>query len=71
MVFGDVYNERIQINEESLWAGERFNTNSPNSATCLRSGILFLKGKFKKLTNWETKVCWGVTSPVSFLSNAG
>jgi len=31
MVFGDVYNERIQLNEESLWAGERFNTNNPNA----------------------------------------
>ena len=31
MIFGNVYNERIQINEESLWAGKRFNTNNPNA----------------------------------------
>ena len=31
MVFGGVYNERIQLNEESLWAGKRFNTNNPNA----------------------------------------
>ncbi|NQT76725.1 MAG: glycoside hydrolase family 95 protein [Bacteroidetes bacterium] len=31
MVFGGVYKERIQVNEESLWAGERFNTNNPNA----------------------------------------
>lgn len=31
MVFGGVYNERIQLNEESLWAGQRFNTNNPNA----------------------------------------
>ncbi|MCD4729210.1 MAG: glycoside hydrolase family 95 protein, partial [Bacteroidales bacterium] len=31
MVFGGVYNERIQVNEESLWAGEHFNTNNPNA----------------------------------------
>ena len=27
MVFGRVYDERIQLNEESLWAGKKFNTN--------------------------------------------
>ncbi len=31
MVFGKVYNERIQVNEESLWSGKRFNTNNPNA----------------------------------------
>ncbi|MEA1896359.1 MAG: glycoside hydrolase family 95 protein [Bacteroidota bacterium] len=31
MVFGNVYNERIQINEESLWAGKRFNNNNQNA----------------------------------------
>lgn len=31
MVFGGVYNERIQLNEESLWAGSQFNNNNPNA----------------------------------------
>ena len=31
MVFGGVYIERIQLNEESLWAGKRFNTNNKNA----------------------------------------
>lgn len=31
MVYGGVYQEEIQLNEESLWAGERFNTNNPNA----------------------------------------
>ena len=31
MVFGNVYRERIQLNEESLWAGKRQNTNNPNA----------------------------------------
>ena len=31
MVFGGVYKERIQVNEESLWAGKRFNTNNSNA----------------------------------------
>ncbi len=37
MVFGGVYNERIQLNEESLWAGKRFNTNNPNALKDLDS----------------------------------
>lgn len=31
MVFGGVYNGRIQVNEESLWAGSQFNNNNPNA----------------------------------------
>jgi alpha-L-fucosidase 2 len=31
MVFGGVYNERIQVNEESLWAGQQLNANNPNA----------------------------------------
>ena len=31
MVFGNIQNERIQFNEESLWAGVRRNCNNPNS----------------------------------------
>ncbi len=31
MVFGNVYEERIQVNEESLWAGKRLNTNNPDA----------------------------------------
>lgn len=29
MVFGNPWNERIQLNEESLWAGTRINSNNP------------------------------------------
>ncbi len=31
MVFGDPENERIQINEESLWAGTKINNNNPRA----------------------------------------
>ncbi len=31
MVFGRVFNERIQLNEESLWAGQKLNTNNPDA----------------------------------------
>ena len=36
MVFGDFNNERIQLNEESLWAGSSFDRNNPNSKKYLK-----------------------------------
>jgi alpha-L-fucosidase 2 len=35
MVFGNVENERIQLNEESLWAGNQRNVNNPGSGSHL------------------------------------
>jgi len=35
MVFGSVYDERIQVNEESLWAGYRLSTNNPAALKAL------------------------------------
>ncbi len=35
MVFGNIQNERIQLNEESLWAGIRRNCNNPQSLNYL------------------------------------
>ncbi|RLD54972.1 MAG: glycoside hydrolase family 95 protein, partial [Bacteroidetes bacterium] len=49
MVFGDVYNETIQFNEESLWAGKRFNTNNPNALKDLDDiRQLIFEGKIKE-----------------------
>ncbi len=49
MVFGDPENERIQINEESIWAGSKINNNNPKSLTnlpALREAIF--KGDIRK-----------------------
>jgi len=49
MVFGGIYNERIQINEESLWAGERINANNPNALENLEKvRKLIFEGKIKE-----------------------
>lgn len=37
MVFGKVYCERIQLNEESLWAGSPVNNNNPEALKNLRA----------------------------------
>jgi hypothetical protein len=31
MVFGDPVNQRLQINEESIWAGSKINNNNPDA----------------------------------------
>ncbi len=49
MIFGGVYSERIQLNEESLWAGKRFNTNNPNALKDLdRIRNLIFEGEIKE-----------------------
>jgi alpha-L-fucosidase 2 len=56
MVFGGVYNERIQVNEESLWAGKNFNTNNPNALKDLdRIRDLIFEGKIKEAYNLGNK----------------
>lgn len=37
MVFGNPQNERLQINEESIWAGSRINNNNQNALKALPS----------------------------------
>jgi len=36
MVFGGIENERIQLNEESLWAGAQVNNNNPGASAHLK-----------------------------------
>ena len=31
MIFGNPVNERLQINEESIWAGSKINNNNPDA----------------------------------------
>lgn len=35
MVFGNPVNERLQLNEESIWAGSKLNNNNPNALKAL------------------------------------
>jgi alpha-L-fucosidase 2 len=44
MIFGDPVNERLQINEESIWAGSRINNNNPKA---LKSLPLLQKALFE------------------------
>ncbi|MBS3772496.1 MAG: glycoside hydrolase family 95 protein, partial [Bacteroidales bacterium] len=49
MVFGDPNNERIQFNEESLWAGTKIDNNNPQALEHLPEiRELIFEGKYQK-----------------------
>ncbi len=49
MDFGGVYNEHIQFNEESLWAGKQINSNNPDALRDLpKIRELIFNGKIKQ-----------------------
>lgn len=67
MVFGGVQRERIQLNEESLWAGKRFDNNNPKAFEHLRDiQELLLKGENK--TAHELARKYMVGTPTDFRS---
>jgi len=50
MVFGGIENERIQLNEESLWAGAQINNNNPGASEHLAEiQQLLLRGESSKV----------------------
>lgn len=51
MIFGNPSKERIQLNEESLWAGSRMNSNNPEALENLpKVQQLILDGKLEEAT---------------------
>lgn len=62
MVFGGVYKERIQLNEETLWSGSIQDCDNPEAANQVEKiKQLLFEGKYKEateLTN-RTQVCTG------------
>jgi alpha-L-fucosidase 2 len=49
MVFGDPVNERIQLNEESIWAGSKINNNNPEAIKYLPAlQQAIFNGEYKK-----------------------
>ncbi|MFV0506693.1 MAG: glycosyl hydrolase family 95 catalytic domain-containing protein [Bacteroidales bacterium] len=62
MVFGDVFQERIQLSEESMWSGSVDDNDNPEAAESFKNiRNLLNEGKYKeatKLTN-KTQICKG------------
>jgi alpha-L-fucosidase 2 len=62
MVFGDVINERIQLNEKSLWSGSPSDENNPDAFAALAEiRRLLFEGKYKEASELtlKTQVCKG------------
>ncbi|MCC7400432.1 MAG: glycoside hydrolase family 95 protein [Chitinophagaceae bacterium] len=56
MVFGRVTNERIQLNEESLWAGRSIDVNNPGARSHLKEiQQLLLNGENEKAEELSTR----------------
>jgi len=67
MVFGKVANERIQLNEESIWAGKKMDVDNPESAANLKQiQQLLLDGENKKAYELSTK--YMLAKPARFRS---
>ncbi|KIC95727.1 glycoside hydrolase [Flavihumibacter solisilvae] len=67
MVFGRVDNERIQLNEESLWAGKNINVNNPEAKAHIREiQQLVLNGHNQKAFDLGEKYL--VNTPPGFRS---
>jgi len=60
MDYGTVYNQHIQFNEESLWAGKKFNSNNPDALKDLaKVRELIFEGKINKAANLGNKSLLG------------
>ena len=65
MIFGDVHQERIQLDEESMWTGSPDDNDNPEAYGALDSiRQLLFAGKFKEASELtqKTQVCKGVGS---------
>src|SRR5512133_3852670 len=65
MVFGDVNNERIQLNEKTLWSGSPADNDNPDAYESLgRIRQLLFEGKYREATDLtnKTQVCKGFGS---------
>lgn len=65
MVFGDVHQERLQLNEESMWSGSPDDNDNPAAYAALDSiRQLLFAGKFREASELtqQTQVCKGAGS---------
>jgi len=65
MIFGDVNQERIQLNEKTLWSGSPDDNNNPKAAETLGTiRQLLFNGKYREAGNLadKTQICKGVGS---------
>lgn len=72
MVFGKIVNERIQLNEETLWAGEPGDTNNPEALEALSEvQRLLFEGKNAEATEIAGEKMMGVPCRVKSYQSLG
>jgi hypothetical protein len=74
MVFGDVYRERIQLNEESMWSVSRdYNNNLDAFPSFGKIRELLFQGKYKEAValTQQTQICKGQGSGRGFVTVTG
>ena len=60
MIFGKYDHERIQLNEESVWAGSKINNNNPGASAHLpQIQAALFKGAYKDALNLSTQYLVG------------
>ncbi len=65
MVFGNVYKEHLQLNEESIWAGHRQNFNNPKAYNAfLKVRQLIFNGNLREATELASKNMLGTSNGV-------
>ena len=72
MVFGNPFKERIQLNEESLWAGTAMNSNNPEAYKHLKEvQQLILDGKIKESVDLASATMLGTPPRVRSYQTLG
>ena len=72
MVFGRVEHERIQLNEETLWDGHKFNRNNPEALNALpKVRQLLFEGKNQAATDLAAEKMMGIPPRIKSYQSVG
>lgn len=72
MIYGGISNEHIQLNEDSLWYGQKGNRNNPDSPRYIRQIRDYLKeGRIKEAEGLAAKAMYGLSEGQSFYETLG
>ena len=72
MVFGHIEHERIQLNEETLWDGHKFNRNNPEALNALpKVRQLLFEGKNQEATDLAAEKMMGIPPRIKSYQSVG
>lgn len=71
MVFGGIQHERLQLNEETVWIGERRDRNNPQAGRTPEVRSLLMQGKVHEAEALAEQVMMGVPSRLPYYQTLG